>query len=96
MYAKNIIKNNVTITGNTTLAGNNVIFPNAIVGSEPQDLKYYGEQTKLIIAEDLFKAFYQRKTFQLLSPVHQNLQQLEYSFRMETAFCMLTSEIFYP
>ena len=48
----NIIKNNVTITGNTTLAGNNVIFPNAIVGSEPQDLKYYGEQTKLIIGSN--------------------------------------------
>lgn len=48
----NIIKNNVTITGNTTLAGNNVIFPYAVVGSEPQDLKYYGEQTKLTIGSN--------------------------------------------
>ena len=48
----NIIKNNVTITGNTTLASNNVIFHNAVVGSEPQDLKYYGEQSKLIIGSN--------------------------------------------
>ncbi len=48
----NIIKNNVTVTGNTTIAGNNVIFPNAVIGSEPQDLKYYGEQTKLIIGSN--------------------------------------------
>lgn len=48
----NIIKNNVTIAGNTTIANNNVIFPNAVIGSEPQDLKYYGEQTKLIIGSN--------------------------------------------
>ena len=48
----NIIKNNVTITGNTTLDSNNVIFHNAVVGSEPQDLKYYGEQSKLIIGSN--------------------------------------------
>ena len=48
----NIIKNNVTITGHTTMSKNNVIFPNAVVGSEPQDLKYYGEQTKLIIGSN--------------------------------------------
>ncbi|ODS33213.1 MAG: UDP-N-acetylglucosamine acetyltransferase [Candidatus Scalindua rubra] len=48
----NVIKNNVTIIGNTTIANNNVIFPNAVIGSEPQDLKYYGEQTKLIIGSN--------------------------------------------
>lgn len=48
----NIIKNNVTITGNTTISRNNVIFPNAVIGAEPQDLKYYGEQTKLIIGSN--------------------------------------------
>ena len=54
----NIIKNNVTITGDTTIAENNVIFPNTVVGSEPQDLKYYGEQTKLIIgSNNVFREF---------------------------------------
>ena len=48
----NIIHNNVTITGNTTIAKNNVIFPNSVIGAEPQDLKYYGEQSKLIIGSD--------------------------------------------
>ena len=47
-----IIHNNVTITGNTTIAKNNVIFPNSVIGAEPQDLKYYGEQSKLIIGSD--------------------------------------------
>ncbi len=55
---RNIIKNNVTITENTTIAENNVIFPNTVIGSEPQDLKYYGEQTKLIIgSNNVFREF---------------------------------------
>jgi UDP-N-acetylglucosamine acyltransferase len=47
-----VIFNNVTITGNTTIANNNVIFPNAVIGSEPQDLKYRGGQTRLIIGSN--------------------------------------------
>ncbi len=47
-----IIYNNVTITGNTTIAKDNVIFPNSVIGAEPQDLKYYGEQSKLIIGSN--------------------------------------------
>jgi UDP-N-acetylglucosamine acyltransferase len=47
-----VIHNNVTITGNTTLAKNNVVFPNSVIGAEPQDLKYYGEQSTLIIGSD--------------------------------------------
>jgi UDP-N-acetylglucosamine acyltransferase len=47
-----IIKNNVTITGNTSVGKNNIIFPNAVVGSAPQDLKYQGEQTRLIIGDN--------------------------------------------
>ena len=47
-----VIHNHVTITGNTTIAKNNVIFPNSVIGAEPQDLKYYGEQSKLIIGSD--------------------------------------------
>ncbi len=47
-----IIKNNVTITGNTIIGKNNIILPNAVVGSEPQDLKYHGEQTKLTVGDN--------------------------------------------
>lgn len=48
----NVIKNNVTITGNTTISKNNTIFPNAVIGSNPQDLKYHGEETKLTIGSN--------------------------------------------
>jgi len=48
----NVIKNNVTITGYTTIAENNIILPNAVIGSSPQDLKYYGEKTKLTIGSN--------------------------------------------
>ncbi|MFO0793231.1 MAG: acyl-ACP--UDP-N-acetylglucosamine O-acyltransferase [Candidatus Brocadiaceae bacterium] len=47
-----IIKNHVTVTGNTTLGKNNVIHPNAVLGAEPQDLKYRGEATPLIIGNN--------------------------------------------
>lgn len=48
----NVIKNNVTITGNTTIAKDNVIFPYAVIGSDPQDLKYHDEKTKLTIGSN--------------------------------------------
>ncbi len=46
-----IIRNNVTITGNTTLGKGNVIFPGACVGTEPQDMKYRGGNTKLVVGD---------------------------------------------
>lgn len=45
----NIIKNHVTIMGNTTISYNNKISPNSVIGSEPQDLKFQGEKSKLTI-----------------------------------------------
>lgn len=47
-----IVKNNVTISGNTAIGKNNIIFPNTVVGSEPQDLKYHGELTRLTIGDN--------------------------------------------
>lgn len=47
-----IVKNNVTITGNTTIGKNNVIYPNAVLGEEPQDLKYRGESTSLLMGDN--------------------------------------------
>lgn len=46
------IYNNVTILGNTTLGKNNTIFPYAVLGTIPQDLKYKGEYVELIIGDD--------------------------------------------
>jgi len=43
------IKSHVVIEGNTTLAEGNLIFQFATVGSVPQDLKYKGENSQLII-----------------------------------------------
>jgi UDP-N-acetylglucosamine acyltransferase len=42
----------VVVTGHTTLGRNNRIFPFASIGSEPQDLKYHGEPSRLIIGDD--------------------------------------------
>ncbi len=47
-----IIKNHVTITGNTTIGKNNIVHPNAVLGAEPQDLKYRGESTSLVLGEN--------------------------------------------
>ena len=43
---------NSVIDGKTTLGKNNKIFPNVFLGLEPQDLKYRGANTELIIGDD--------------------------------------------
>jgi len=43
------IKSHVVIEGNTTLGVENTIFQFATIGSLPQDLKYQGEDSQLII-----------------------------------------------
>ena len=43
------IKSNVVIEGYTTIGDNNKIFPFAVIGEEPQDLKYSGEKSKIKI-----------------------------------------------
>ena len=45
------IQSHVNITGFTKIGKNNKIFPFASIGNEPQDLKYKGENTKLIIGD---------------------------------------------
>ena len=44
-----IIQSHVNIVGHTTIGRNNRIYPLASIGSDPQDLKYKGEKTSLII-----------------------------------------------
>jgi len=46
------LHNNVTLTGRTTIGRGNVFFPTAVIGAEPQDLKFEGEPTELIIGDD--------------------------------------------
>lgn len=44
--------NHVTIMGNTRIGKNNKIFPNAVIGTPPQDLKYKGEASLLEIGDN--------------------------------------------
>ena len=46
------IQSHVNITGNTIIGNNTKIFPFASVGTNPQDLKYKGEETKLEIGSN--------------------------------------------
>ncbi|MCL4139356.1 UNVERIFIED_CONTAM: hypothetical protein GTU68_039304, partial [Idotea baltica] len=45
----NIIKSHVVIEGNTEIGDENTFFQFASVGAAPQDLKFHGEDSKLII-----------------------------------------------
>jgi UDP-N-acetylglucosamine acyltransferase len=45
------IQSHVNITGYTKIGKNNKIYPFASIGNDPQDLKYKGEKTELIIGE---------------------------------------------
>lgn len=46
-----VIENNVTIVGHTTIGRNNHFFPGAVIGTQPQDLKFRGEPTRVEIGE---------------------------------------------
>ena len=39
------LHNNVTLMGNVTLGADNVLFPNVVIGAEPQDVSYQGSDT---------------------------------------------------
>ena len=46
-----IIHSHVNISGHTKIGKSNKIYPFASIGNDPQDLKYNGEETKLIIGD---------------------------------------------
>ena len=48
----NIIKSSVYIGSNTDIGNANIFFPFCSIGSIPQDLKYRGENSKLIIGNN--------------------------------------------
>lgn len=56
------IHNHATVTGNTTLGGGCEVFPQAVLGMPPQDLKFTGERTTLEIGS--------RNTFREMVTVH--------------------------
>ena len=43
------LANNVTVIGHTSIGEHNQIFPNAVIGGEPQDLSYKGDPTRVEI-----------------------------------------------
>ncbi|MEM1444873.1 MAG: acyl-ACP--UDP-N-acetylglucosamine O-acyltransferase [Planctomycetota bacterium] len=43
---------NVQVMGNTTLGQRNTIWPGSILGGDPQDLKFGGEDSELILGDD--------------------------------------------
>ena len=45
------LMNHVVITGNTTVGNDNIFFPHSVIGAVPQDKKYRGENTELIIGD---------------------------------------------
>lgn len=46
------IGDHCVITGNTAIGKNNQIFSGAVIGSPPQDLKFMGEKTELVIGDN--------------------------------------------
>ena len=49
---KNVIKSSVHISGDTDIGNSNVFFPFCSIGTIPQDLKYKGEKSRLIIGSN--------------------------------------------
>ena len=43
--------NNVTLMGNVTLGCDNVLFPNVVIGADPQDISYQGSDTRVEIGD---------------------------------------------
>ncbi|MCL2329984.1 MAG: acyl-ACP--UDP-N-acetylglucosamine O-acyltransferase [Phycisphaerae bacterium] len=46
------LRNNVTIGAHTTIGRQNVFFAGTVVGEDPQDLKFKGQITRLIVGDD--------------------------------------------
>ena len=46
-----VVKSHAVVTGQTTVGDETVIFPGAVIGEIPQDLKFKGEETRLVIGQ---------------------------------------------
>lgn len=47
-----VLHTHVTLLGPATIGRGNVFFPNCTIGADPQDLKYKGGRTRLVIGDD--------------------------------------------
>jgi UDP-N-acetylglucosamine acyltransferase len=47
-----ILKSHIVIDGNVTIGRNNIIYPFVTIGLEPQDLKFNGEESQIIIGDN--------------------------------------------
>ena len=47
----NRLVSHVVVTGHTTVGADNLFYPNAVIGSAPQDKKYRGEDTRLTVGD---------------------------------------------
>ncbi len=45
------LENNVTIMGQVTIGEHNRIYPNVVIGAEPQDISYRGTDTRVLIGD---------------------------------------------
>ncbi len=50
--AGTVLKSHVVVEGDTTIGQNNVIFPFAVIGVAPQDLKFRGEKARVVIGDN--------------------------------------------
>jgi UDP-N-acetylglucosamine acyltransferase len=46
------LKSHISISGKTTIGKNNIFYPFSNIGCDPQDLKYKGEDSELIIGNN--------------------------------------------
>ncbi|MDU8929767.1 acyl-ACP--UDP-N-acetylglucosamine O-acyltransferase [Alisedimentitalea sp. MJ-SS2] len=44
-----VLKSHVVVTGDTEIGEDTVVFPFSVIGEIPQDLKFHGEKTRLIV-----------------------------------------------
>lgn len=49
---KDIIGSHAVISKNVRMGKNNHVYPNAVIGEDPQDLKFAGEYSTVVIGND--------------------------------------------
>ena len=55
---RNVVGAHAIVTGRTTFGEGNRVFPHAVIGESPQDLKYRGEPTRLVVgSRNTFREF---------------------------------------
>ncbi len=56
--AGSVVMNHATLIGRMTMGKNNTVYPYAVLGGKPQDLKYRGEDTEVVIGDgNTFREF---------------------------------------